>query len=108
MAGDDRKVMLLTGASRGIGHATVKRFAREGWRIITCSRQPFPSECPWGGGGDDHIVIDLADPKQTIQAALDCTSPHSEVWVSNGVYATGGRVVDGQMLTTIRQTISTG
>lgn len=68
MAEDDRKVMLLTGASRGIGHATVKRFAREGWRIITCSRQPFPAECPWGGGREDHIMIDLADPIQTIDA----------------------------------------
>lgn len=65
---DDRKVMLLTGASRGIGHATVKRFAAEGWRVITCSRQPFPEKCPWGGGREDHIQIDLADPSRTIEA----------------------------------------
>ena len=64
----EAKTLLLTGASRGIGHATVMRFAREGWRVITCSRQPFPEECPWGGGRDDHIVIDLADPNQTIEA----------------------------------------
>lgn len=64
----EKKTLLLTGASRGIGHATVMRFAREGWRVITCSRQPFPEECPWGGGRDDHIVIDLADPNQTIEA----------------------------------------
>lgn len=66
MAQDSDKVMVLTGASRGIGHATVKRFAREGWRVITCSRQPFPEQCPWGGGRDDHIQIDLADPADTI------------------------------------------
>ncbi|KEO60217.1 SDR family NAD(P)-dependent oxidoreductase [Thioclava indica] len=65
---DDRKVMLLTGASRGIGHATVKRFAAEGWRVITCSRQPFPEQCPWGGGREDHIQIDLSDPADTINA----------------------------------------
>ena len=65
---DERKVMLLTGASRGIGHATVKRFAAEGWRVITCSRQPFPEECPWGGGREDHIQLDLADPADTINA----------------------------------------
>jgi NAD(P)-dependent dehydrogenase (short-subunit alcohol dehydrogenase family) len=68
---DDRKVMLLTGASRGIGHATVKRFAAEGWRVITCSRQPFPEKCPWGGGREDHIQIDLADPSRTIQAIAE-------------------------------------
>jgi len=64
----ETKTLLLTGASRGIGHATVMRFAREGWRVITCSRQPFPEECPWGGGRDDHIQIDLADPSRTIEA----------------------------------------
>jgi len=65
---DDRKVLLLTGASRGIGHATVKRFAREGWRVMTCSRHPFPEECPWGGGREDHIQVDLASPNDTIAA----------------------------------------
>ena len=37
--------MLLTGASRGIGHATVKLFQERGWRILTVSRQPFSEEC---------------------------------------------------------------
>lgn len=65
---NDQKILLLTGASRGIGHATVKRFNAEGWRVLTCSRHPFPAECPWGGGEDNHIQIDLADPSNTIEA----------------------------------------
>ncbi len=64
----DRKTLLLTGASRGIGHATVKRFSSAGWRVITCSRHPFPEDCPWEAGADDHIQVDLADPKSTISA----------------------------------------
>ena len=36
-----QKIVLLTGASRGIGHATVKRFNADGWRVLTCSRQAF-------------------------------------------------------------------
>ena len=63
-----QKTMLLTGASRGIGHATVRRFNAEGWRVITCSRAPFPAECPWGGGQENHIQLDLSDPADTIQA----------------------------------------
>ena len=62
------KTIVLTGASRGIGHATVKRFSAEGWRVLTCSRQPFDARCPWPGGVDNHIQIDLGDPKQTIAA----------------------------------------
>jgi NAD(P)-dependent dehydrogenase (short-subunit alcohol dehydrogenase family) len=65
---DRQKVMLLTGASRGIGHATVRKFEAEGWRVITCSRQPMPTECPWSAGKDNHVQIDLADPSQTIDA----------------------------------------
>lgn len=64
----EQKILLLTGASRGIGHATVKRFSAEGWRVLTCSRQPFDSRCPWPGGEDDHIQIDLADAAMTMQA----------------------------------------
>lgn len=63
-----QKTLLLTGASRGIGHATVMKFAEEGWRVISCSRQPFSDKCPWPGGEDNHIQVDLGDPNQTMDA----------------------------------------
>ncbi|MEQ8611835.1 MAG: SDR family NAD(P)-dependent oxidoreductase, partial [Parvibaculum sp.] len=50
----ERKTLILTGASRGIGHATVKRFSSAGWRVITCSRHAFPEDCPWEAGPEDH------------------------------------------------------
>jgi NAD(P)-dependent dehydrogenase (short-subunit alcohol dehydrogenase family) len=59
---NDQKILVLTGASRGIGHATVKRFSSAGWRVITCSRHGFPEGCPWESGPDDHVQIDLSDP----------------------------------------------
>jgi NAD(P)-dependent dehydrogenase (short-subunit alcohol dehydrogenase family) len=65
-----QRVLLLTGASRGIGHATVKRFSAAGWRVITCSRHAFPENCPWASGPEDHIQVDLADPQDTL-AAID-------------------------------------
>jgi NAD(P)-dependent dehydrogenase (short-subunit alcohol dehydrogenase family) len=65
-----RRALLLTGASRGIGHATVKRFSSAGWRVITCSRHAFPEECPWEMGPEDHIQVDLADHAST-SAAID-------------------------------------
>ncbi len=66
IADEERKTLILTGASRGIGHATVKRFSSAGWRVITCSRHPFPEDCPWEAGPEDHIQVDLADAKNTL------------------------------------------
>jgi NAD(P)-dependent dehydrogenase (short-subunit alcohol dehydrogenase family) len=57
---DDRPVLLLTGASRGIGHATVKLFQERGWRILTVSRQPFSTECRWPAAMESHVQADLA------------------------------------------------
>src|SRR5262249_38029763 len=59
----ERKTVILTGASRGIGHATVKRFSHEGWRIITCSREDVPEECGRDPNWSRHITVDLADPE---------------------------------------------
>jgi NAD(P)-dependent dehydrogenase (short-subunit alcohol dehydrogenase family) len=67
----EKKTLILTGASRGIGHATVKRFASAGWRVITCSRHGFPENCPWEMGPEDHIQVDLADPSDTQRAVSE-------------------------------------
>jgi len=64
---DNAKTLVLTGASRGIGHATVKKFNTGGWRVITVSRQPFSALCPWPGGGENHVQIDLADPLDLVR-----------------------------------------
>ena len=70
----NQKIVVLTGASRGIGHATVKKFASENWRVITCSRQPFDDRCPWPGGERNHIQLDLSKPNQTIEAIEEIKS----------------------------------
>src|SRR4051794_34946493 len=58
---DEQKYMLLTGASRGIGHATVKVFQERGWRLLTVSRLPFSEECRWPSARESHVQADLAD-----------------------------------------------
>jgi NAD(P)-dependent dehydrogenase (short-subunit alcohol dehydrogenase family) len=69
-----RKTVILTGASRGIGHATVKRFSEEGWRIITCSREAVPEECKRDPNWTHHITVDLAlpqDAQRFVEMATD-------------------------------------
>lgn len=68
---EPRRTLLLTGASRGIGHATVKRFSAAGWRVLTCSRHAFPENCPWEMGPEDHIQVDLADDSNTVEAIAE-------------------------------------
>ena len=71
MPNDQRvKTVILTGASRGIGHATVVRFAREGWRVISCSRDALPPACPVSAensspqGKIRHFCVDLENPQE--------------------------------------------
>src|ERR1700743_756011 len=68
------RTLVLTGASRGIGPATVKRFSSAGWRVITCSRHAFPENCPWAAGPEDHIQVDLADAADTERAIAEMRS----------------------------------
>ena len=80
---DTRRTIVLTGASRGIGHATVKRFSREGWRVITCSRQDFAENCPWPAGPEDHIKVDLSDQEDVGSAIAE---------IRHRLEANGGRL----------------
>ena len=63
----DRKTLLLTGASRGIGHATVRRFGEAGWRIFTCSREDVPAECRRDPNWSEHFIVDLARPDERVR-----------------------------------------
>ena len=58
-----RKTLLLTGASRGIGHATVRRFSEAGWRVVTSSREDVPAECKRDPNWTHHITADLGNPE---------------------------------------------
>ncbi len=59
---EERKTVVITGASRGIGHATARRFLDAGWRIITCSREAVPEACRRDPNWTCHIPTDLNDP----------------------------------------------
>ena len=82
---DPKPVLLLTGASRGIGHATVKLFQERGWRILTVSRQPFSPECRWPNARESHLQADLEDLggiaalDEAVRARLDGGKLHALV-----------------------------
>ena len=97
-----RRTLLLTGASRGIGHATVKRFSAAGWRVITCSRHPFPENCPWEAGPEDHIQVDLSDPANTDEAIAETKRRlHGELHALVNNAAISPKAEGGNRLTSI-------
>jgi NAD(P)-dependent dehydrogenase (short-subunit alcohol dehydrogenase family) len=68
------KVVLITGASRGIGAAAAELFAREGASVVLASRGTEALDAIVGriraaGGIADAVTTDLADPA-AIEAAL--------------------------------------
>ena len=104
----DQKIVVLTGASRGIGHATVKKFASENWRVITCSRQAFDERCPWPGGEMNHIQLDLSNPNQTIEAIEEIKSkigPNLHALVNNAGISPKGK--NGSRLNTLNTDLRT-
>ena len=67
----EEQTLILTGASRGIGHATVKFFNAAGWRVITISRRPFDKACPWHAGEENHLQLDLADLPSVAEGVVE-------------------------------------
>ncbi len=102
-----RRALLLTGASRGIGHATVKRFSAAGWRVITCSRHAFPENCPWEMGPEDHIQVDLADPEHTLRAISEVKQrlEHGELHALVNNAAISPKADAGKRLSSIETTL---
>ncbi|MEU6752756.1 SDR family oxidoreductase [Spirillospora sp. NPDC046719] len=69
------KVVLITGASRGIGAAAARLFAAEGASVMLAARgtdalERVVKEIRAGGGTADAVALDLADPA-SIRAAVD-------------------------------------
>jgi NAD(P)-dependent dehydrogenase (short-subunit alcohol dehydrogenase family) len=61
----DRKKVIVTGASSGIGRATARRFAREGWEVcVTARREPELRALVNEFSSGAHLVVpgDYSDP----------------------------------------------
>jgi len=64
------KTVIITGASRGIGHATALLFLERGWRIITCARGAAPEDFHTQENWLAHIPTDLSEA-ESVKAFID-------------------------------------
>lgn len=84
------KVVVVTGASSGIGRATAVAFAGEGARVIGVSRRPHDESRE----GISHFAADLSEPEAPVRMVQHALALHGriDILVNN---AAAGRVFDG-------------
>ncbi|HTO61556.1 MAG TPA: SDR family oxidoreductase [Bradyrhizobium sp.] len=110
LARGEQKTLVLTGASRGIGHATARLFSEAGWRIITCARQRFDGDrCPWSSGADDHVQVDLSD-RSAVPRAIAEVKDRLDGGPLHALINNAGispKAVDGTRLTSLTTSVET-
>lgn len=92
MALESRRVVVITGASAGIGRATAVAFGSRGWRVALLARgreglEGAREEVLAVGGEAMIVPADVADPEQLDEAAAQVEHDWGaiDVWVNNAM-----------------------
>jgi NAD(P)-dependent dehydrogenase (short-subunit alcohol dehydrogenase family) len=86
----EQAVVVVTGASSGIGRAAALRIARPGGALALCARSPAPlaevaAECEAAGASVLHRALDVTDEAavEAFAAAVEDRFGRIDVWVNN-------------------------
>ena len=75
------KNVFLTGGSSGIGSATAKLFAQNGYTVFSASRNPQLEPRGFPGGGEIHpVTLDVRDP-QSVEAAFEYAQARADIGI---------------------------
>jgi 3-oxoacyl-[acyl-carrier protein] reductase len=96
----EKRVALVTGGSRGIGAAIVKRLARDGLHVVALARNAdklnsIVAEIKSAGGSAEPLVCDIADAKALADAVEKTieTHGHLDVLVNNAGITKDGLIL---------------
>lgn len=92
-ASDVSKAVLITGCSSGIGHATARRLAGQGWTVYATARRPESLE-DLAGAGCRTLACDVADEEsmRAAVAAVEEAEGAVGVLVNNAGYSQSGAI----------------
>ena len=98
------KVVVITGASSGIGRATAQRFAERGARLVVAARRVRPldqavRECVLLGGEATAVQVDVSNPASMESLARRAVESYGrvDIWVNNAAVSLDARVDDGPL-----------
>ncbi|HEY0406495.1 MAG TPA: SDR family oxidoreductase [Pyrinomonadaceae bacterium] len=74
-AATDRRVVLITGTSRGIGQYLASHYSEQGFQVIGCSRRPVASTLE----GYQHFCLDITDEQSVKQMFNEITASHGRL-----------------------------
>jgi len=86
------KTAVVTGASSGIGAATARRLASEGYQVLLAARRADRIEALAAEIGGTAVVTDVTDPA-SVAALAEAVGPRLDVLVNNAGGAFGSQPV---------------
>jgi NAD(P)-dependent dehydrogenase (short-subunit alcohol dehydrogenase family) len=116
MSGQEQKAIFITGSSSGLGRATAKLFASQGWKVVASMRNPNTEKELAKISGVELIALDTTNPQQIKSVAGQVVgSGGVDVVFNNAGYGLAGplegladdqilRMVNTNMLGAIRTT----
>lgn len=94
----EKRVAFVTGGSRGIGAAIVRRLAKDGFHVVAVARnaEKLNELCRQiEGGSSEAVVCDIADPKALAEAIEKTAEKHGrlDVLVNNAGITKDGLIL---------------
>ncbi|MEZ5810365.1 MAG: SDR family oxidoreductase [Rhizobiaceae bacterium] len=93
---DDRRTIIVTGASSGIGAWCARALARDGWRVFATARKP-EDIAALEADGIEAFYLDYTEPRSIEALAasvLERSGGRLDALYNNGAYAQAGAVED--------------